>query len=249
VSGANPVVVKPTGAQSSTPEVRLTATLPAGAAVTGATVLGTRAGDPADPTGADALRFAPVCASSATCATGGSSTSVTFRLPLTTAPASEAARNASLVLRRPGTYAFVPTLTTTDGDVSSAAAAAEVRYVRATRITGFDAAPEPVRAGRRATLTGVVTKAVACPTDRVVEGCRAGRPGRWAPVKSGEVKILFDPAGPGKARVVATVRTDRQGRFTMRLRPPSTGVWSAERAATDTLAQSRSATDRLRVRG
>jgi hypothetical protein len=234
----------PQGRQDVTPTARLTVTLPTGSSIAGVTVLGTRT----DGGGGATIRFRPQCGSSATCTTVGSSVSVTFPLALT-GSAADSAGNVAAALAHPGTYRFSPVVATTQGaSLVAPAAVVALRFVRATRISRFDASPEPVRAGRRATVTGLVSKATVCAAGSMVAGCRQGQRGRWAPVKAGAVALYFNPTGPAPASLVTTARTDRNGRFVTRVRQYVAGTWSVQRPATATLSGSRSGKDRVRVK-
>lgn len=102
-----------------------------------------------------------------------------------------------------------------------------------TRITGFDASPEPVVAGRTLRLRGKLE----------ISGF-AG----WSGYPGQQVKILFKPAGGYRWQYVTSDRTDRYGRFGADVKARTTGWWRAEFAGNRGAVRSVSAADYVTVR-
>ncbi|MGW5260536.1 hypothetical protein ACWEQG_06170 [Microbispora sp. NPDC004025] len=102
-----------------------------------------------------------------------------------------------------------------------------------TRITGFDASPEPVDAGDTLRLRG-----------RLEISGFAG----WSGYPGRSVKILFKPAGGYRWQYVTSDRTDSRGRFAADVTARTSGWWRAEFEATAGAAYSASATDYVTVR-
>ncbi len=102
-----------------------------------------------------------------------------------------------------------------------------------TRITGFDASPEPVDAGDTLRLRG-----------RLEISGFAG----WSGYPGQSVKILFKPAGGYRWQYVTSDRTDSHGRFAADVTARTSGWWRAEFEATGGGSYSASATDYVTVR-
>lgn len=105
--------------------------------------------------------------------------------------------------------------------------------VSRTRITGFDASPEPVDAGDTLRLRG-----------RLEISGFAG----WTGYPGQRVKILFKPAGGYRWQYVTSDWTDRYGRFGADIKARTTGWWRAEFAGAAGAAYTASATDYVTVR-
>ncbi|MEU8276093.1 hypothetical protein ACFYOK_22440 [Microbispora bryophytorum] len=102
-----------------------------------------------------------------------------------------------------------------------------------TRITGFDASPEPVDAGRALHLRG-----------RLEISGFAG----WSGYPGRQVKILFKPAGGYRWQYVTSDRTDSYGRFSVDVTARTSGSWRAEFEGAGGAGYSASATDDVTVR-
>ncbi|WP_169949553.1 hypothetical protein [Microbispora sp. H11081] len=104
--------------------------------------------------------------------------------------------------------------------------------VSRTRITGFDASPEPVDVGDTLRLRGRLE----------ISGFAgwSGYPGRG-------VKILFKPAGGYSWQYVTTDRTDSHGRFAVDVTAEVSGTWRAQFEGTGGAAYTASATDYVTV--
>ncbi|WP_432864080.1 hypothetical protein [Microbispora rosea] len=102
-----------------------------------------------------------------------------------------------------------------------------------TRITGFDASPEPVDAGRTLHLRG-----------RLEISGFAG----WSGYPSRQVKILFKPAGGYNWQHVTSDWTDSYGRFSADVKARTSGWWRAEFEGASEAGYSASATDYVTVR-
>ena len=102
-----------------------------------------------------------------------------------------------------------------------------------TRITGFDASPEPVDAGKTLRLRG-----------RLEISGFAG----WSGYPGRQVKILFKPAGGYSWQHVTTDWTDSNGRFSADVRARTSGWWRAEFEGATGAGYSASATDYVTVR-
>lgn len=241
--GTLPVVVLgPHGGTSATPSVLVSVTWTSGSgAVTSAAVTGSRVGAPSA-----SLRFAAACGSTATCTARGDR--VTISMPLRFSGTGRADRARVTALGAPGVYAVRPSATTSAGAVVGyGGPPLQVRYLRATRIASFNAAPEPVRAGSTVRVTGTVSKATVCADGSRARGCRAGQLGRWTPITRRAVSVFFDPSGPAPSRLVARVAPDRDGRFAIRLRQDVSGTWRAELRQTSEFGLARSRADLVRV--
>lgn len=242
VAPASPVVVLgPHGATSSTPVVRVTTRWPVThGSVRTVTMTGVRQGAPA---GAARLEFVRRCGATAVCTAAGPIVGSTLTLSFDGSGGGRD-RNRVTALAHPGVYLMRPSVVTATGPaLAYSLPPIAVRYLRATRITAFGAAPEPVRAGSSVRVTGRVQKATACADGSRAAGCRQGQLGRWLPVRQRAVSIYFDPAGPGPARLVASAVPDRTGRFAVRARQATAGRWYAELGATGTFGSSRSRYD------
>ncbi|WP_285781278.1 hypothetical protein [Microbispora sp. NBRC 16548] len=102
-----------------------------------------------------------------------------------------------------------------------------------TRITGFDASPEPVDAGDTLRLRG-----------RVEISGFAG----WSGYADRQVRILFKPDGGYQWQYVTSDRTDSDGRFLADVTARTSGWWRAEFVGSGGAAYSASATDYVTVR-
>ncbi|OPG08179.1 hypothetical protein [Microbispora sp. GKU 823] len=102
-----------------------------------------------------------------------------------------------------------------------------------TRITGFDASPEPVDAGDALRLRG-----------RLEISGFAG----WSGYPGRQVKILFKPAGGYRWQYVTSDWTDSAGRFWADVTARTSGWWRAEFDGAGGAGYSASATDYVTVR-
>ncbi|MFF4776984.1 hypothetical protein [Microtetraspora fusca] len=87
-----------------------------------------------------------------------------------------------------------------------------------TRIIGFDAGPEPVKKGRPLTVHGTLQ----------------WKGKTWQPLKGAKVKIGFSPGLKKPLTVVATVTTDRYGRWHKTFKAKKSGTWYAVVSFKDT---------------
>ncbi|MFI6598485.1 hypothetical protein ACIBHX_19680 [Nonomuraea sp. NPDC050536] len=131
---------------------------------------------------------------------------------------------------------------------------------RATRIADFDASPEPVRTGRKLTLTGELQVA-QCYGDwyYVWDGSGRTRGGEdncrddrgywndWHWLGAQEVGVYFLPKGSHRWQYVDTIETDDDGSFTTQVRAYRSGTWGVRFAATGRLGSSE-AYDYVRVK-
>ncbi|MDX3453856.1 hypothetical protein PV396_18210 [Streptomyces sp. ME02-8801-2C] len=81
-----------------------------------------------------------------------------------------------------------------------------------TRVTGFNASPEPVRKGRKLTVTGILQRAKGT---------------GWTGLAGQHVTVRFRAAGATTGTRVATVTTGRDGRFTATFTAQRDGTWYA----------------------
>lgn len=81
-----------------------------------------------------------------------------------------------------------------------------------TRITGFNASPEPVRKGRTLTVTGIPQRA---------------KGSSWTGLSGQHVTIRFRAAGSATSTRVATVTTGKDGRFSVPFTAERDGAWYA----------------------
>ena len=102
-----------------------------------------------------------------------------------------------------------------------------------TRITGFNASPEPVRKGRTLTVTGILQRQKGT---------------TWTGVSGQKVTIRFRAAGATAVTRMATVTTGKDGRFTLTFTAQRDGTWSAAYTATGAYLDSTSAGDYVDVR-
>ncbi|MGY5061166.1 hypothetical protein ACWDFR_45270 [Streptomyces sp. 900105755] len=102
-----------------------------------------------------------------------------------------------------------------------------------TRITGFNASPEPVRKGRTVTVTGTLQRQNGS---------------TWTGVSGQHVTIRFRVAGGKTSTGMATVTTGKDGRFTLAFTAKQDGTWSAAYTATSAYLNSTSAGDYVDVR-
>ncbi|MEU4038548.1 hypothetical protein [Streptomyces collinus] len=102
-----------------------------------------------------------------------------------------------------------------------------------TRITGFNASPEPVRKGRILTVTGTLQRQNGS---------------TWTGVSGQLVTIRFRVAGAKTSTGMATVTTGKDGRFTLTFTAKQDGTWSAAYTATSAYLNSTSAGDYVDVR-
>ena len=239
------VVLGPRGRVSATASVRVGVTWPATVGrLSAVTVTGVRQGSGAPAS----LRFRAVCGSTASCTVSGNRTQASVPLTLT-GGGRRLDPNRIAALANPGVYALRPSGSTAAGAaVGYAGPPVRVQYLRATRITAFNASPEPVRAGAKVRLRGTASKATVCAAGSRAVGCRAGQLGRWLPVARRSVSLYFDPVGPAPSRLVAAVRPDANGRFTVRLRQDVAGTWRAELRQTATFGAARSRADLVNLR-
>ncbi|GII79205.1 hypothetical protein Sru01_41870 [Sphaerisporangium rufum] len=127
-----------------------------------------------------------------------------------------------------------------DGKVVSATASFLVRHEnryhgpRATRIERFNAAPEPVRKGRKLSLTGSL-RAARCHDDQYWDGdtfvvggsrCRDGGGWhRWHQVGRQDLEVYFRPSGSAHWRHQGSIDTDADGDFSAWIRAYRSGTW------------------------
>jgi hypothetical protein len=101
---------------------------------------------------------------------------------------------------------------------AGAASAATPRTYHRTRIIGFNAGPEPVKKGRALTVHGTLQW--------------HGK--TWHPLKGAKVEIEFRPGLKAPLTTVATVTTDRYGRWSKKFRATRSGIWYAVAPFKDT---------------
>ncbi|MFI1047026.1 hypothetical protein ACH4U3_14630 [Streptomyces griseoruber] len=102
-----------------------------------------------------------------------------------------------------------------------------------TRITGFNASPEPVRKGRTLTVTGILQRQNGS---------------TWTGVSGQHVTIRFRAAGAATGTRMATVTTGKGGRFTVTFTAKQDGTWSAAYTATGSYLDTTSVGDYVDVR-
>lgn len=103
---------------------------------------------------------------------------------------------------------------------------------RATRVTGFDASPEPVDAGDTLRLSGRLEIAGHF----------------WSGYAGQRVRILFKPDGGYRWQYVTSDWTDGHGRFDARVTARASGWWRAEFAGAEGVTRSSSGSDYVSVR-
>lgn len=81
----------------------------------------------------------------------------------------------------------------------------------ATRITSFNASPEPVKKGRTLTVKGHLTKYL----------------GKWQPGAGAALTIYFKPSGSSKWKAMGTTKADRNGWFSKGFKASADGTWAA----------------------
>lgn len=102
-----------------------------------------------------------------------------------------------------------------------------------TRITGFNASPEPVRKGRTLTVTGILQRQ---------------KGSTWTGVSGQHVTVRFRAAGAAASTRMATVTTGKDGRFTVTFTARQDGTWSSAYTATSPYLNTTSAGDYVDVR-
>ncbi|MER7922284.1 hypothetical protein ABTY96_04000 [Streptomyces sp. NPDC096057] len=102
-----------------------------------------------------------------------------------------------------------------------------------TRITGFNASPEPIRKGRTLTVTGTLQR----PNGST-----------WTGVSGQHVTIRFRAAGAKTSTAMATATTGKDGKFTLTFTAKQDGTWNAAYTATSAFLNSTSAGDYVDVR-
>ncbi|WP_026412482.1 carboxypeptidase regulatory-like domain-containing protein [Actinomadura oligospora] len=102
----------------------------------------------------------------------------------------------------------------------------------ATRISSFNASPEPVRKGRTLTVKGRVTKQV----------------GTWKAGAGATLTVYFKPSGSSKWKAMGTAKADRNGWFTKNFKASADGTWAAAYAGSSTYLGVWSAGDYVDVR-
>ncbi|MGW2278834.1 hypothetical protein [Streptomyces sp. NPDC001770] len=146
-------------------------------------------------------------------------------------PDAKGAFDASYALRTPTGYLrlYYP------GSANATAATiGTVHLTRAvTRITGFNASPEPVRKGRILTATGILQRPNGS---------------SWTAVAGQRVTIRFRRAGTAANTTMATVTTDKNGKFTAKFTAKQDGTWSTAYTATSAYLNTTSAGDYVDVR-
>lgn len=149
----------------------------------------------------------------------------------TVTPGVTGAFNTSHIMSRPTGYLrlYYP------GSASATAATSPaVHLTRAvTRITGFNASPEPVRKGSTITVTGVLQR-------------RSGA--TWSGVSGQTVTVWFRVHGGTTAVHKATVKTGTGGRFTVHFTAAQDGTWYSRYTATSAYLNSASSGDYVDVR-
>ncbi|MFJ4987879.1 hypothetical protein ACIP9H_29260 [Streptomyces sp. NPDC088732] len=103
----------------------------------------------------------------------------------------------------------------------------------ATRITGFNAGPEPVRKGRTVTTTGTVQK---------LSGTK------WVAFGKQRVYILFQAKGKKAWTQLGSVKADSHGRFTARFTAKQDGTWVGVYLASGSYVDAESYHDYVDVR-
>ncbi|MFD7878339.1 hypothetical protein ACFV5G_30305 [Streptomyces sp. NPDC059766] len=103
----------------------------------------------------------------------------------------------------------------------------------ATRITGFNAGPEPVRKGHTVTTTGTLQR---------LSGTK------WVAFGKQRVYILFQAKGKKSWTALGTVKTDSHGRFTARFTAKQDGTWVAVYLASGSYVDAESYHDYVDVR-
>jgi hypothetical protein len=102
-----------------------------------------------------------------------------------------------------------------------------------TRITGFNASPEPVRKGRTLTVTGILQRK---------------KGSGWAALSGQHVTIRFRAAGSTTSTYMATATTGKDGRVTVTFTAKRDGTWYAVYTATSGYLDTVSAGDYVDVR-
>ncbi|MFH8394649.1 hypothetical protein [Streptomyces sp. NPDC018036] len=103
----------------------------------------------------------------------------------------------------------------------------------ATRITGFNAGPEPVRKGHTVTATGTLQR---------LSGTK------WAAFGKQRVYILFQAKGKKSWTQLGSVKTDSHGRFTARFTAKQDGTWVGVYLASGSYVDAESYHDYVDVR-
>ncbi|MER5603325.1 hypothetical protein [Streptomyces sp. NPDC002265] len=103
----------------------------------------------------------------------------------------------------------------------------------ATRITGFNAGPEPVRKGHTVTTTGTLQR---------LSGTK------WVAFGKQRVYILFQAKGKKSWTALGTVKSDSHGRFTARFTAKQDGTWVAVYLASGSYVDAESYHDYVDVR-
>ncbi|GAA2724924.1 hypothetical protein [Actinocorallia aurantiaca] len=104
-----------------------------------------------------------------------------------------------------------------------------------TKFTGFNAGPEPVRKGRKLTVSS-----------RLVRW--SDRPERYIPYSARKVRLYFRAQGTSKWTYKATVTTGRDGRFTRAFTADRDGSWQARFDGTSRFDAQTSGSDHVDVR-
>ncbi|MFC5186619.1 carboxypeptidase regulatory-like domain-containing protein [Actinomadura harenae] len=102
----------------------------------------------------------------------------------------------------------------------------------ATRITSFNASPEPVKKGRTLTVKGRITKQSTT----------------WQPATGATLTIYFKPKGSTKWKAMATTKSDRNGWFIRNFKATTDGTWAAAYAGSPTYLSTWSPDDYVDVR-
>ncbi|TKA09581.1 hypothetical protein [Actinacidiphila oryziradicis] len=117
---------------------------------------------------------------------------------------------------------------------ATAAVTSKVHLTRSvTRITGFNASPEPVRKGGTLTVTGNLQRQNGS---------------SWTSLSGQRVAIYFRVPGAKDGTRMATATTGNGGKFTVKLTAKQDGTWSATYAATSQYLNTTSAGDYVDVR-
>ncbi|NUR87459.1 MAG: hypothetical protein HOY71_25545 [Nonomuraea sp.] len=152
-----------------------------------------------------------------------------------------------------GTWTVRVTATGEDGRQYGASTSFTVRHEgyrtghyrgpRDTTISGFDAAPEPVRRGRSVSLSGTLRVSGCYYVDGVAAGGRCDGPRR---LEGREIGVYFLPKGSSRWQYVKTVETGWDGDFGTRVRAWRSGTWGVRFAGSGRLGASESS-DYVRV--
>lgn len=149
----------------------------------------------------------------------------------TVTPNAAGAFDVRHTLKQPTGYLRLYYPGSTDAAAASTSALHLTRAV--TRITGFNASPEPVRKGRTLTVTGTLQRQNGS---------------TWTGLSGQRVTLYFRAAGAKTKTRMTTVTTGKDGRFTVKLTAKQDGTWSATYSATSKYLDTTSNGDYVDVR-